>query len=112
MQSFHWMQGLSWKKMKKGNSISNFLTEKSGVTSKARKCSDGSKQLENMAKNEAISPTVTTDAIFITFMIDAKEGRQVAVVNLSRAYFHADNDENLTIFMRVRLAELMTMIAP
>ena len=52
-----------------------FLTEKRGGTIKERKCADGWKQHEYMFKEESTSPTVTTETIFMTNIIDAKENR-------------------------------------
>ena len=54
-----------------------------------RHCADGRKQKEYLAKEEATSATVATDTIFITHIINAKEGRQIAVVNLLGMYAHA-----------------------
>ena len=52
MQSFLWMLGPCLRKMKKGNSISNFLTEKRFGTIKARQCADRRKQWYYMAIEE------------------------------------------------------------
>ena len=49
-----------------------------------------------MLKEDLTSPTVTTESIFITSVIDAKENREVAIVDLPGAFLHT---------------ELMTMIA-
>ena len=40
-----------------------------------------------MVKGKAMSQTVTTDAIFITSVIDAEDDRQVAVVDLPGAFY-------------------------
>ena len=86
--------------------------EKRDGTIKARQCTDGRKEQEHLAKEEATSPTVSTDAIFITSVIDAKDDRQVAVVDLPGAILHEDNAEDVIMFMKGRLAELMMMEAP
>ena len=44
--------------------------------------------------------------------IDAKANRQVAVGELPGAFSHTENDQDVIMFTRVRLAELMTMVAP
>ena len=54
---------------------------------------------------------MTTESIFITSVIDGKENREFAVVALQGAFLHANNDQNIIMFMRGRLAELMMMIA-
>ena len=57
---------------------------------KARQCADGRKQQEYMLTEESISPTVTTEAIFITSIIDANKKQEVAVVDLWGAFLDAD----------------------
>ena len=64
---------LSEEEKKKEIASLIFLTEKRGGTLKARQCADGRKQREYMLKEESTPPTVTTKAIFITSVIDAKE---------------------------------------
>ena len=59
---------------------------------KARQCADGRKQKESMVIEESASPTMTAEAIFITSIIDAKENRQVAVVDFPGAFLHTEND--------------------
>ena len=64
-----------------------------------------------MITEESVLLTMTTGAIFVTSVIDAKENRQVAVVDLPRAFLHAKNGQDVIMFMRGKLAKLMTMIA-
>jgi hypothetical protein len=40
-----------------------------------------------------MSPTVSTDALMLSLMIDSLEGRDVATANITGAYLHADMDE-------------------
>ena len=58
------------------------------------------------------SPTVTTEVVFLTCIIEAKEGREVAVVNLPGAFLHAENEDDNDMLMKGRLTELMVMAAP
>ena len=55
-----------------------------------------------MTKEEATSPTITMDATFITSVINAKENREVAMVDLPGAFEHAKNDEDVIMFMKGR----------
>ena len=43
-------------------------------------------------KEETTSPTVSTDALLLSILIDAKERRDVAVADVEGAYLHADMD--------------------
>jgi len=51
-----------------------FLTEKKDGRIKARYCANGNPQSQWMNRDEVTSPTVTTEAIMITGMIEAIEG--------------------------------------
>ena len=83
-----------------------FLTEKIDGTIKARQCADCQTQRGYIKKE------VTTGAVFLTCIADAKEEREVAVVNLPGAFLHVDNEDDVVMFMRGTLAELMVMVAP
>ena len=50
-----------------------FLVEKSDKLIKARTVANGSTQRPYTPKEEAASPTVATDSIFVTATIDAKK---------------------------------------
>ncbi len=70
-----------------------FLTEKRDGEVKARTCANGSTQCQHIAKDEATSPRVTTEAIFIQSTIFAHEQRDVATCNIPGAFLHADNPD-------------------
>ena len=53
-----------------------------------------------------------TVSILTTVAIHAKEGMEVAIVDLPEAFLHADNEDDVVMFMRGRLTELMVMVAP
>ncbi len=90
-----------------------FLKEKRDSSVKARMCADGCKQKDGTwSKQETTSPTVATESVFITAVIDAHEGRNVACFNISGAFLHADSDEDITMVLKGRLAELMVQVAP
>ena len=89
-----------------------FLKEKRDGTIKARACEDGRKQGEITAEEEAASPTVSLESVFITCAIEAKEQRDVAVMDLPGAFLHADCDDHVLMRFQGRLAELMEMVAP
>ena len=55
-------------------------------------------------KEESASLNTTTEAIFITSVIDEKENRQVAVEQLHGVFLHSENDQDVIMFMRGRLA--------
>jgi len=51
-----------------------FLKKKRCGKIKARGCTDGQKQRAYLSKEETSSPMVSTEALFLTCVIDAEEG--------------------------------------
>ena len=70
-----------------------FLEEKRSGKIKGRMCANGSIQRSRYKKGEAMSPTVSNDAVLITSAIDAHEGRDVAVLDIPGAFLHAEMDD-------------------
>ena len=60
---------------------------------KARGCADGRKQRLYKSKEETSSPTVTTEAVFLTSVIEAQERRKVMTVDIPGALRHVNIDE-------------------
>ena len=71
-----------------------FITKKRNGDIKSRKDADGSKQrtYDGYDKSDGYFPTVATDGIFLTGVIDAKEQRAIAILDISNAFLHAEND--------------------
>ena len=68
-----------------------------------------------MDKNEVTSPTAALESVLLTAIIDAKEGRDVAVIDIPNAFIqaHLENEEdNAIMHMRGTLAELLVKVAP
>ena len=95
-----------------------FLTEKRDGRVKARTCADGSKQRKWMNKEEAASPTVHLESVLLQSVIDAKEGRDVCVIDIPNAFIITDNeklaDHHEIDIMKIkgRLADLLVEMAP
>ena len=70
-----------------------FLKQKRCGMIKARGCADGCKQREKITKQESASPTVATESVFITAVVDAHEGRMVKIADVPGAFMHADQDD-------------------
>ena len=70
-----------------------FLKRKRCGKVKGRGCTDSRKQRAYIAKEEATAPTVSTEAVFLTTVIDALENREVAVLDVPGAFMQADIDE-------------------
>ena len=91
-----------------------FIVEKRNGDIKARKCDVGSKQrtFPGYVKSEWASPTVSTDGVIITSVIEAYKGCDVAVVDLPNAFLNAINSEQTLMLLKGKLAELMVQIDP
>jgi hypothetical protein len=63
-----------------------FLKLKRDGTIKGRTVAGGNRQGGFITKEDATSPTVTTESILLTAVIDALENRDVAVVDIPNAF--------------------------
>jgi len=89
-----------------------FLKEKHSGVIKGRGCADGRKQRAIISKEHASSPTISTEALFLTCVIDALEHRHVATTDIPGAFMHADIDELVHVRFQGTLAELLSRINP
>jgi Reverse transcriptase (RNA-dependent DNA polymerase) len=89
-----------------------FLKQKRDGKVKGRGCADGRKQRQIINKEDASSPTVSIEAVFITCVIDAHEGRDGATVDLPGAFMQADMDELVHMKLEGTMAELLVKINP
>ena len=63
-----------------------FIVKKRKGEYKARLVASGSKQRDYLTKEEASSPTVLTESVLLTAIIDAKEKRNVAIIDIPNAF--------------------------
>ncbi len=103
---------LSDKEKKGALSSLIFLKEKRNGTVKAQSCANRSVQRDHVAKEEAASPTVVLESVFVTNAIDVKENREVVTIDIPGAFLHATNDNYVVMRMNGRLAELMAKTDP
>ncbi len=66
---------------------------------KARSCANGSVQRDHNAKEEAASPTVALESVFVTAAINARENREVVTINIPGAFLHATNSDYVVMRM-------------
>ena len=88
---------LSEKKKHESLALIMFLKEKRDGSIKGRGVADGRKLREKIEPKDATSPTVATEAVMITAKIDTLEGRDVAVVDIQRAYLSADMEDEVHV---------------
>ena len=89
-----------------------FLKQKRSGQIKERGCADGRKQRLHTPKDDASSPTVATESVLLSCVIDAKEQRDVATVDIPGAFMQGDQDETVHMHLEGTLAELLTKCDP
>jgi hypothetical protein len=86
----------------------NLIKEKRCGRLKGRTCcADGRPQRGMYTKEQTASPTVSTDALMLSLMIDALEQRDVATADVTGAYLHADMDDFVVIKLTGDAVDIM-----
>jgi hypothetical protein len=89
-----------------------FLKKKRDKSVKARMCTNGRNQRGDWTKQDATSPTILMEVVFITPVIEAYEECDVACFDIPGAFLHANLDKDITMILKGRLADLMVKVAP
>ena len=78
----------------------NLIKDKRCGNIKGRTCANGNKQRKYLKEGETVaSPTVSTEALFTTMIIDIFEGRDVAIFDVPNAYLHAKMPQEKNILL-------------
>ena len=105
MKQLHWRNSfkpMHWK-CKKVLESHIFVERKRDGILKARQVAGGNKQRGYIMKEDASSPTVSTEAVMLTCVIDANENRDVAIVDILNAFVQTVvEDEKDRAFIRIR----------
>jgi hypothetical protein len=92
-----------------------FLKQKWDIKIKGRTLAGGNKPCDYISKEDASLPTVATESVLLSCIIDADEERDVAVVDIPNAFVqtHAENENDMA-FINIRgiLVDIMVEIAP
>ncbi len=92
-----------------------FLTEKRTGEVKGRTVAGGNKQRGFIEKEEASSPTVATESVILTSIVDADERRDVAILDIPNAFiqtFVEDKTKRVIVRIRGMLVDILAKIAP
>ena len=94
-----------------------FLCEKRDKTVKGRLVYNGKPTRAWLSSDEAASPTVTLEAIFITSVIEAFEGRDIMTADVPNAFIQTeipkkDQDERIVMKITGVLVDLLVAAAP
>jgi hypothetical protein len=92
-----------------------FLKQKQDEKIKGRTVAGVNKQWDYISKEDASSPTVATESVLLSCIIDAEEERDVAVVDIPNQFVQAqvDNEKDMA-FIKTRgiLVDTLVEIAP
>ena len=94
-----------------------FLKEKKDGTLKAQTVLGGNVQPDYITKDEASLPTAYTEAVIITAIVDNKERRDVATVDIPNAICqtvitNADAEHHIIVRLQGALVDMLQEIAP
>jgi hypothetical protein len=91
-----------------------FLKQKRTGAIKGRTVAGGNKQRDFISKEEASSPTVATKSVLLTYIIDAEERQDVAVVDIPNAFIQTrieDEKDMAIIKIRGILVDMLLDVA-
>jgi hypothetical protein len=89
-----------------------FLKEKRSGAIKGRGCADGRSQRDHMTKQETSSPTVATESLILSCVIDAIEGRDIATCDIPGAFMQSDMKGKVIMKLEGVMAEIIIKIDP
>jgi hypothetical protein len=92
-----------------------FVEEKRDGKIKARKVVGGNKQRDYITKEDVSSPTVSAEAVMLTCVIDAVEGRDVTVIDVLNAFVQTvveDEEHRVIICIRGPLVDILVSMPP
>jgi hypothetical protein len=87
------VSSLSANEKKKAQEALLFLNEKRDGSVKGRMVYNGKPTREWLSKEDNASPTVSLESLFLTAIVDAKEGRDVMSCDIPNAFIQADMPE-------------------
>ena len=87
-----------------------FLKKKLCGRINGRDCVDGRKKRVYVSKEESSYPTVTTEGIMVSCILDAMEGRDVATVDIHGSFLNADMDDIVDMQLDGAMAKLLVKV--
>jgi hypothetical protein len=84
-----------------------FLKEKQTGKVKGQACTNGAPQWAYISKEDAASPTMSTESPFITACIVASKRKKVQCYNVPGAFVNMDVDEDMLMVLKGEMVEMM-----
>ena len=101
---------LTLEQRKEALAYLKFLKRKRCGKIKGRGCADSPKQRAYIAKEESMAPMVSTEAVFLTAVIDALESRNVTVLDVPGAFMQAEIDELVHVRFTGEMVNMLLQI--
>jgi hypothetical protein len=92
-----------------------FIGQKWTGETKARMVASGNTQHDHVTKEELSSPTVSTEAVLLTSIVDAREGRDVTVDDIPNAFIQTkvdDAKDRVIIWITGVIVDWLVNVAP
>ena len=89
----HHKKSLTVEEQKKMCEAVNSTKEKSHGETKGGTCANGSNQQGHISKEEAASPTISTELVLTMGVMEAKQGCKVCTSNIPNAFIQTKLDE-------------------
>jgi len=93
----------------------NLIKLKRDGNLKGRTCANGKKQRRFVKDGEIVSsPTVSLESIIVTLLVDAYEGRNVCIADVSGAYLHAEMPSDKQVLLKLvgKFVDIMCEVNP
>ena len=92
---------------KEALNLITMIKEKRSGAIKARACADGRKQRRYISKEEVASPTIQLESLIMSLIIDAREGRDVAIADVVGAYLLANMKDYVLVKLTGKTVDIM-----
>jgi hypothetical protein len=79
---------------------------------KGRECADGRKQRLQTNNEDASSPTIAIESVMLSYVMDATERRNVAIVDIPGAFMQAEMDKLVHMQLDGKMVELLVLVNP
>ena len=93
----------------------HLIKEKRDGKVKGRTCANGSKQRQYLKEGDTVvSPAVSMEGIFLTFLIAPYEGRKVVLFDIPGAFLQAEMSEDKLLLLEFwdEYVEMMCQVNP
>ena len=79
-----------------------FIVKKRTGEYKGRVVAGGNKQRDYVSKEDLSSPTVATESVLLTLIVDAKERRDVEIIDIPHAFIQTEvKDEKERVILQL-----------